>query len=113
VAITLNDLIRSETMLVPLLLRAKYKGHLFRATITERGTVLFEGREFQSQRRGRTPLSTVGGEALASVRTVLPGRRVVPLDGWKFWRFKDADGQWRPVDELRLRFQRKHPTVLD
>ena len=31
------------------------------------------------------------------------GRKYPSTNGWMFWKFKDNDGQWKPMDDLRQR----------
>lgn len=64
-------------------LRATMKGKEFRARVLKNGKVKFKGVLYNSP--------TMAGKA-AIGRTV---------NGWTLWRYKNADGQWVKLDELR------------
>lgn len=64
-------------------LRAHYKGRSYNAVFNKNGSVRYEGHAYTS---------------LSSAATAITGR---PTNGWLFWRFRDADGEWRVVSELR------------
>jgi len=64
-------------------IRATHKGEAYEATVRGDGTIRFRGTFYNSP-------SGTGKGAI--------GRAV---DGWLFWRFKDREGQWVRLDELR------------
>lgn len=67
----------------PLKLRARYKGKLFRARVRRDGYILYGGKTY------KTP-SGAG-------KVVRRGA----IDGWHFWHFERAPGDWVPLAELR------------
>ncbi len=75
----------AEYFSAPARLRARCKGKTFKARIRADGTIRFAGKTF------RTP-SMAGVAAL--------GRS---SNGWTFWHYERAPGQWVPLDELRRR----------
>lgn len=64
-------------------LRAHYKGHVYNAVFNKNGTVRYEGHAYTS---------------LSAAASAITGR---PANGWLFWRFRDQQGEWRLVSELR------------
>jgi hypothetical protein len=95
--VTIQDLITSDLLKVPLEIRKTYKGHEFVGRITGEGKASWGGREYDS-------LSTAAGFARASIIGSRPGRKFPQTNGWTFWEFVDVDGQVKPLDELRQRF---------
>lgn len=97
--VKLADLIEAGIIKPPFPIHVSFKGKKFSAKIDKDGFVLMDGKR-------HTSLSIAGGIVRAAVSGKpddgLPYRRV---NGWTFWRFKDADGQSRPVDELRKRYE--------
>jgi len=69
-------------------LRGTYKGKLLRAWVYRSGRIRLKemGKTFDSP-------SGAAGAAL----------RGKSIDGWHFWRYKNAKGDWVPIDELRRR----------
>jgi len=67
----------------PLKLRAKWKGRTFKARVRRDGSIRFRGRTYRSP-------SAAGGAASKS-----------SVDGWYFWRFERAPGDWIKLNELR------------
>lgn len=66
-------------------LRGTYKGKLYKARVRKNGTIRFGKRVFNSP-------------SLAAVAVV--GR---PMNGWWFWTYERAPGQWVRLRELRRR----------
>ena len=64
-------------------LRGTYKGKTFLATVKDDGTIRFQRKVF------RTPT----GPAMAITK--------YPVDGWFFWKYQRAPGDWVRLDELR------------
>lgn len=95
--IKLSDLIEAGIIKPPFAIHARFKGKDFKAKIDKDGFVLLDGKR-------HTSLSVAGGIVRATVSGKpadgLPYRRV---NGWTFWKFRDADGQTKSVDELRKR----------
>jgi hypothetical protein len=69
----------------PLRLRGTYKGKVLKARVLRNGVISFCGKRYQSP-------STA---ALAA----LPTRRAI--NGWSFWKFERAPGDWVRLKELR------------
>jgi hypothetical protein len=65
-------------------LRATYKGRKYTARVTATGRIKFRRKIYDSPT----------GAATAIVQS---GRR----NGWKFWRYRDAGGEWVPLENLR------------
>lgn len=64
-------------------LQKVYKGKTYKASVLSDGTVVYNGQRFSSP-------------SLAAYAVV--GR---PTNGWWFWRYKNADGEWVKLDTLR------------
>jgi hypothetical protein len=78
----------SETVLGPyvtqrLHLRREYKGRLYRASVHRNGWVYFRGYLYRSP---SIPASEICGRQ---------------ANGWNFWRFERAPGDWVPLRKLR------------
>lgn len=99
--IKLSDLIEAGIIKPPFPIHARFKGKDFKAKIDKDGFVLLAGKR-------HTSLSVAGGIVRAAVSGKpadgLPYRRV---NGWVFWKFKDTDGQAKPVNELRKRYSKR------
>ena len=95
--VSVQDLIQAGFIHPPLILEKNYKGKHLTAQIERDGTVTFAG-------KGCVSLSTAGGEARKTVIGTPPGHKLPPTNGWKFWRFKDRDGQLNEIDNLRQRY---------
>ncbi len=67
----------------PIRLRVRYKGKLYRARIRRDGTILFDGIVY------RTP--SAAGNAV----------RKRPTNGWQFWSYERAPGDWVPLNHIR------------
>ncbi len=97
--IKLADLIEAGIIKPPFPIHVNFKGKNFSAEIDKDGFVLMDDKR-------HTSLSIAGGIVRATVSGKpddgLPYRRA---NGWTFWRFTDADGQTRPIDELRKKFK--------
>jgi hypothetical protein len=102
--VSVQDLIAAGLITPPLHLEKTYRGRRATARIEDDGHVTYEGKTFDS-------LPVAAGIARASVIGAPPGRKYPQTNGWTFWRFKDADGQLKPVDCLRQRhFQSEQRT---
>jgi len=64
-------------------LRAEYKGQTYAAIALADGRIRFRGRFFDSPSGAGT--AATGG----------------PIDGWHFWKYRPAGGEWTPLDHLR------------
>jgi hypothetical protein len=69
-----------------LALRARYKRREYKARVLKSGLIKFQGKTFKSP--------SGAGFAVRGKST----------DGWQFWRYERAPGDWVPLNELR-----KHP----
>lgn len=65
-------------------LRARCKGEMLYATVRRDGTVRFNGKIYTSP--------SLAGAAARQYRT---------CNGWVFWRYERAPGDWVPLNELR------------
>lgn len=68
----------------PIGLRAKYKGHILKARVRRDGLIRFAGRIYRSP--------SLAGAAACKRRS---------CNGWTFWTYERAPGDWIPLDELR------------
>lgn len=68
----------------PVKLRARFKGHTIWATVRRDATIRLNGRIFTSP-------SLAGSAA----------RKMPTCNGWTFWHYERAPGDWVPLDELR------------
>jgi hypothetical protein len=66
-------------------LRARFKGKTLRARVRSNGTIRFGGKKFNSP-------------SLAA-RAAIGRRRAI--NGWNFWTYERAPGDWVQLDELR------------
>src|SRR6266403_1578460 len=66
-------------------LRARYKGKLLKARVLRNGVISFSGKRFQSPSM--------------AARAALPHRRAI--NGWYFWTYERAPGDWVQLRELR------------
>ncbi len=92
----MRDLVVSKLITPPLQLQKTYKGRTFTARLQADGRVTYNEETFDS-------LSVAAGMARAAVIGAPAGRKYPQTNGWTFWRFKDADGQWKLMDSLRQR----------
>lgn len=69
----------------PLRLRAKYKGKVMKARVLRNGVISFAGKRYQSP-------------SMAAC-AALPHRRAI--NGWHFWTYERAPGDWVRLKELR------------
>jgi len=69
----------------PMSLRATYKGKAFKARVRRNGSIFFAGKKFNSP-------------SMAAAHA-LPARRAV--NGWSFWKYERAPGDWVRLRELR------------
>jgi hypothetical protein len=69
----------------PMRLRARYKGKVLKARVLRNGVISFVGKKFQSPSM--------------AARAALPHRRAI--NGWHFWTYERAPGDWVSLRELR------------
>lgn len=69
----------------PLRLRARYKGKVLKARVLSNGVISFAGQRYQSP-------------SMAAC-AALPHRRAI--NGWHFWTYERAPGDWVRLKELR------------
>jgi hypothetical protein len=67
----------------PTRLRVRYKGKLYRARLRRDGTILYDGIVFKSP--------SAAGMAV----------RNRPTNGWQFWQYERAPGDWVPLSKIR------------
>ena len=68
----------------PMKLRARCKGQMLHATVRRDGTVRYDGKLYTSP--------SLAGAAARKYRT---------CNGWTFWQYERAPGDWVPLDQLR------------
>ena len=68
----------------PIPLRARYKGKVFKARVRRDGSIRFAGKIYRSP--------SLAGAAACERRS---------CNGWTFWTYERAPGDWIPLDELR------------
>jgi Protein of unknown function DUF262/Protein of unknown function (DUF1524)/Restriction Enzyme Adenine Methylase Associated len=90
--VSLRDLIAWSVLHPPFEIRHTLRGRLLVARIIEDGTVVWNGRKFDT-------LSSAARAACASVTG-----QETELNGWAFWTFVDADERYRPLSTLRDRY---------
>jgi hypothetical protein len=68
----------------PMTIRARHKGKLHRAFVRKTGMIRFAGKHFTSP--------SLAGACAVNRRT---------CNGWTFWHYQRAPGDWVPLDNLR------------
>jgi len=68
----------------PIPLRARYKGYVLKARVRRDGSIRFAGKIYRSP--------SLAGAAACKRRS---------CNGWTFWTYERAPGDWIPLDELR------------
>jgi hypothetical protein len=101
--VTLQQLINAGLIEPPLTLERTYLGHRVTARVEADGQVSCLGQRYGT-------LSAAGGVARASVPGAPTGRPFPQTNGWTFWRYRDADGILKPIDELRERYRHRIAT---
>jgi hypothetical protein len=71
-------------------LRADYKGKRYVAKLRKNGIIQYNGQLFTSP--------SFAGMAIT---------KTVTLNGWRFWKFKNDEGEWVWIEELRKRRPKK------
>ena len=74
----------AEYITGPMKLRARHKGKTLRAFVRKTGKIRFTGKTYNSP-------------SLAAIAAV----RRVSCNGWTFWKYERAPGDWVPLDNLR------------
>ena len=69
---------------VPIKLQARYKGKIIKAHVRRNGSIRFKGKIYWSP--------SLAGAAACKHRT---------CNGWNFWQYERAPGDWVPLNELR------------
>ncbi len=95
--VRLRHLIAAGVIQPPLNLHSTYLGQTLSARIETDGSVTFQEKRFGS-------LSLAGNAA--RIAAGFRGKRPA-TNGWRFWRFTDADGQVKEIDVLRQRYLAK------
>jgi hypothetical protein len=65
-------------------IRARHKGKVIKAVVRKTGHITFDGKQFTSP-------SLAGAHAV----------KRPTCNGWTFWQFERAPGDWVPLDTLR------------
>lgn len=65
-------------------IRAEYKGDLYKAIVRSSGLVCFKGKIYSS--------CSLAAMAITQTTTI---------NGWKFWKYMNSEGQWVYLDHLR------------
>lgn len=100
--VTLTDVLGAGLLNPPVELTKTYKKQSLSARLEADGQITFGGSRYPS-------LSTAAGRARRSVLGPDPGGRPYPqTNGWTFWQYRNADGHWRDLDELRRLYFRLH-----
>ncbi|MHC4662052.1 MAG: restriction system modified-DNA reader domain-containing protein [Planctomycetota bacterium] len=73
----------------PFKLRANYKGKLYNARVRKDGSINYNGVIYNSP--------STAGKAVRKLST----------DGWLFWKYKNKNGEWVKIDELRKKKKRR------
>jgi predicted GIY-YIG superfamily endonuclease len=68
----------------PIKLQARYKGKIIKAHVRRNGSIRFKGKVYWSP--------SLAGAAACKRRT---------CNGWTFWQYERAPGDWIPLNELR------------
>lgn len=95
--VSVKDLIHGGFIKPPVKLEKTYLGRTVSARIEPDGRVTCLGVSYNS-------VSIAAAMARASVSAAPPGRKYPQTNGWIFWRFRDEDGQVKPLDVLRQRY---------
>ena len=95
--VSLKDLVDAGIIVAPLDIHRDYKQQLHKASIGTDGWISFEGQRFHSP--------SGAGKAVRMLHGAPPN--AAQTAGWAFWKFVDADGEAKPISELRQRFLRK------
>ena len=66
-------------------IRAKYKGKIYKGRVCRDGMILFNKRKFSSPSIAAKPIVAKG----------------TAINGWYFWEYERAPGDWAPLNELR------------
>ncbi len=90
----LQRIIEARIIQPPLDLQRMHKGKTFSARIEIDGSVTFRGKRFRS---------VSSASQAAQIATGISGKPPAS-NGWRFWKFTDADGKAKPIDVLRQRF---------
>jgi len=88
-AVQLDQLITAGVLTAPTTLFRRYKGERVEAEMRADGTIAWNGTTYDSP-----------STAAAAVRSSVLGRPAT-ANGWNFWRYKDAEGQRRPLADAR------------
>jgi predicted type IV restriction endonuclease len=100
---SLRHLIEAGFVRAPLAVERDYKGVHLMAAIQADGSVVVEGKTYDS-------LSAAAGMARTSVTGAPPKRPYPPTNGWQFWCYRDSDtGELRTIDFLRQKYLAPKP----
>lgn len=101
--IEVQNLIEAGVIRAPFAIEVKFKKQEFSATIQADGSILFQGKIFDS-------LSVAAGMARNIANGPPPdGRKYWQTNGWSFWKFRDpTTGKLQAVDVLRQQYLKSH-----
>lgn len=104
--VKLADLIEAGIIETPFSIHVNFKNRSFSAEVDSDGFVLMDGKR-------HTSLSIAGGVVRAIVSgTPNDGLAYRRVNGWIFWRYTDENGQVRPMDVLRKKYNAGKPLAL-
>lgn len=92
--VTLQQLLGAGFLRAPVDLNREYRGHPLKARIESDGSVTWNEKRF-------TSLSAAGSAAKASVAGLTEKGEMPATDGWAFWNYCGAEGEWLPIDHAR------------
>ena len=95
VNVSLLDIIDAGLLKPPVKLIHSYKGHELEAELLPNGNVSFKGEEYKSP-------SAAGAYARGSVTG-----KPMSTDGWRFWQYKDENGNFVELDTARREFLKR------
>lgn len=104
--VTLGQLIDAGLLRLPLEISRHYRGADLLARIEAADQIVFAGQPYDS-------LSTAGGMARKSVAGPFKGPTVPQTNGWTFWKYRTADGERHPLDDLRRQLHERKVVSLD
>jgi hypothetical protein len=99
VDVSLTEIIAGGVIKPPFAIFSKYRKSVLSATIEADGRVTFRGTKHGTL--------SAAGSAARKFAGAKSGYGSPPTNGWTFWMFTDADGQAKPVSELRERYLRR------
>lgn len=100
----LKKIIEKGIIQAPLEIENTYDGVRTIAAVNSDGTITFDDKTY-------TSLSIAGRDVKTKLRGTLPdGSPQHGPNGWRFWKYKDSDGELKEMDSLRKLYLEKYPT---